>query len=105
MDRNSEINQEYPQSETSKPTSEMHDYLRGNASPQMNAQSETSTPQPTTATIPVMSTARQKPRTRHPKVQETAVETIAVKRKPYGMSYGGMTQADYITYMISRGAR
>jgi hypothetical protein len=105
MDRNSDVNQEYRQSTTSKPPSEMHDDLRNNASPQMNAQSETSALQSTTATIPIMTTARQKPRTRQPKVQETAVETIAVKRKPYGMSYGGMTQAEYITYMIARGAR
>jgi hypothetical protein len=105
MDRNSDVNQEYLQSGTGKPSSEMHDYLRHNASPRMNAQSETSTPQSTTATIPIMSTDRQKPRTKHPKVQETAVESIAVKPKPYGMSYGGMTRADYITYLISRGAR
>jgi hypothetical protein len=36
------------------------------------------------------------------------VAAIAVpdaKKKPFGMSYDGSTNADYINYMISRGAR
>lgn len=30
---------------------------------------------------------------------------VPAKKKPFGMSYDGVSQADYITYIISRGAR
>jgi hypothetical protein len=29
----------------------------------------------------------------------------AIQKKPFTMSYDGVTQADYITYMIARGSR
>jgi hypothetical protein len=32
-------------------------------------------------------------------------EPVDDKKKPFGMSYDGMSQADYITYMMSRGRR
>ena len=57
--------------------------------------------------VPIVKPPSAKPATR-PK----AATTVAVappsdggKKKPFGMSYDGMTQADYITYRISRGAR
>jgi hypothetical protein len=34
-----------------------------------------------------------------------AVASPDGKKKPFGMSYDGSTNADYINYMISRGAR
>jgi hypothetical protein len=33
------------------------------------------------------------------------IEQTSAAKKPFSMSYDGVTQADYITYMITRGAR
>nr|WP_294529369.1 hypothetical protein [uncultured Rhodopila sp.] len=45
------------------------------------------------------------PRTRRAKPAAAASEPETAKKKPFGMSYDGSTNADYINYMISRGAR
>jgi hypothetical protein len=50
-----------------------------------------------TAHKPVARTRTAKP--------AVAITPVEAKKKPFGMSYDGMSQADYITYMISRGAR
>ncbi len=44
-------------------------------------------------------------RVRKAKAAATAVQPADTRKKPFGMSYDGMSQADYITYRISRGAR
>jgi hypothetical protein len=44
------------------------------------------------------------PRAKRAKPVGTAIVPDA-KKKPFGMSYDGSTNADYINYMISRGAR
>jgi len=45
-------------------------------------------------------------RVRRPKSVLPQVDKQApVQKQPFGMSYDGVTQADYITYMIARGAR
>jgi hypothetical protein len=45
------------------------------------------------------------PRVRRAKPVAAAPEAGAAKKKPFGMSYDGSSNADYINYMISRGAR
>lgn len=46
------------------------------------------------------------PRARRAKPAAVAApEPANAKKKPFGMSYDGSTNADYINYMISRGAR
>jgi hypothetical protein len=45
------------------------------------------------------------PRARRPKpVAPPAAAPAAATRKPFRMSYDGVTEADYITYIIERGA-
>jgi predicted nucleic acid-binding Zn ribbon protein len=48
--------------------------------------------------------AKPAPRARRAKPAPGVVVPDA-KKKPFGMSYDGSTNADYINYMISRGAR
>lgn len=45
------------------------------------------------------------PRARRAKPATASPEPETAKKKPFGMSYDGSTNADYINYMISRGAR
>ena len=45
------------------------------------------------------------PRARRAKPAPAAPEAATAKKKPFGMSYDGSSNADYINYMISRGAR
>jgi hypothetical protein len=45
------------------------------------------------------------PRAKRAKPAATPAEPETGKKKPFGMSYDGSTNADYINYMISRGAR
>jgi hypothetical protein len=49
--------------------------------------------------------AKPTPRSRAPKAAAAPPVVESGKKKPFGMSYDGMSQADYITYRISRGAR
>lgn len=44
-------------------------------------------------------------RVKRAKVATPEAAPEAGKKKPFGMSYDGSTQADYISYRISRGAR
>jgi hypothetical protein len=44
-------------------------------------------------------------RTKKPDRRLPAVEEAAKSSKPFGMSYGGGTTAEYLQYMINRGAR
>jgi hypothetical protein len=57
--------------------------------------------------VPVIKPAAHKPaaRSRTAKPAPAVAEPAEIKKKPFGMSYDGTSQADYITYMISRGAR
>jgi hypothetical protein len=44
-------------------------------------------------------------RVRRAKPAASDVKPQVGSKKPFSMSYDGVTQADYITYMIARGAR
>ena len=106
MSRLSGSSQQYPHTEAGNPPNEMDGYLRSDAESDMNARSETSASQPTVSGPIVRTTPhRSAARSKHAKAVSPEVEPIAVKRKTYAMSYDGMSQAEYVSYMISRGAR
>jgi hypothetical protein len=107
MNRLSGSSQQYPHTEADNPPDEMDGYLRSDAESDMNARSETSASQSTILSVPIVRTTphRSAARSKHPKAVSLEVEPIAVKRKTYAMSYDGMSQAEYVSYMISRGAR
>ncbi len=58
----------------------------------------------TEQSVPVAKAPATKPAAR-PRAPKAAAVVDGGKKKPFGMSYDGMSQADYITYRISRGAR
>jgi hypothetical protein len=83
----------------------MSDQLRNDVSSWKAARSEElhrGIPQAAPVTKPAPKPAA---RPRAAKPAAAAALPADEKKKPFGMSYDGMTQADYITYRISRGAR
>jgi hypothetical protein len=48
---------------------------------------------------------QQAKRVRRASAAKRKVAEVSGAKKPFSMSYDGVTQADYITYMITRGAR
>lgn len=44
-------------------------------------------------------------RVRRTKTEAPAPQAASTAKKPFSMSYDGVSEADYITYMIARGAR
>jgi hypothetical protein len=44
-------------------------------------------------------------RARPEKLSSPEVRSASATKKPFGMLYDGATEADYINYMIARGAR
>ncbi len=84
----------------------MKDQLRGDVASWMAARSEAAGQGAVERTVPVVRPPVSKPaRVRQAKRAAAATDSGEVKKKPFGMSYDGMSQADYISYMISRGAR
>jgi hypothetical protein len=51
------------------------------------------------------STPQTVKRVRRPKPALPEAKPASTGKKPFSMSYDGVTEADYITYMIARGAR
>jgi hypothetical protein len=96
-----------PAIDTDSPVDAMNDHLRNDVASWRAARSEPVARDSAAASLPAVRAPAPKPasRARQTKPAAAATETAAGKKKPFGMSYDGMTQADYITYMISRGAR
>jgi hypothetical protein len=95
-----------PVTDADEASDAMKDQLRGDVASWMAARSEAAGQGPVERTVPAVRPPTPKPpRARNAKPAPAATESAAVKKKPFGMSYDGMSQADYITYMISRGAR
>jgi hypothetical protein len=85
----------------------MKSQLRKDVASWSSARAEGSARQSAELSVPV---ARQSPplpvkRVRRTKPASSAVKTQAGPKKPFSMSYDGVPQADYITYMITRGAK
>lgn len=84
----------------------MKDQLRSDVTSWMTARSEAAVRPSTEPRAPVATPPTPKAASRAKQAKAAAAsQSAVVKKKPFGMSYDGMSQADYITYMISRGAR
>ena len=85
----------------------MKDQLKKDVAMWSSARADGSARQQAELTVPA---ARQSPPAAAKRVTRTkpaapAANSAAAPKKPFGMSYDGVPQADYITYMIARGAR
>jgi hypothetical protein len=81
--------------------------LRKDVESWSRARNETSPRDAVGASAPVVRPASPKPppRARTPKRVAPASVPAGTKSKPYSMSYDGGTTAEYIQYMIDRGAK
>jgi hypothetical protein len=82
----------------------MKDQLRKDVASWREGRADGSTRQATELSVAVAKPAPA-PRAKRVKPVAVAAEPEVAKKKPFGMSYDGSTNADYINYMISRGAR
>ncbi len=107
MNTGSATGQDDPDMDAENPSQAMNDRLRGDVTSWMAARSEAAARAPEELSVPVTRSPAPRPAARAKPARSTPVqaEPTVVKKKPFGMSYDGMSQADYITYMISRGAR
>ena len=48
---------------------------------------------------------RRAKRAKRERLASPEVKSTSATKKPFGMSYDGVTEADYVSYMIARGAR
>ena len=85
----------------------MKDQLKKDVAMWSSARADGSTRQQAESNLPA---ARQSPapsarRATRTKPVASAAKPAPGPKKPFGMSYDGVPQADYITYMIARGAR
>lgn len=101
-----------PASETDRPDEEpdrqvdaMKDQLRKDVASWSAARSGTSARQAEEFSVPVVQLARQPAKRVRRAKPPPAEVTSSAEKKPFRMSYDGVTQADYITYMIARGTR
>ncbi|MGA3400063.1 MAG: hypothetical protein ABSC95_12660 [Acetobacteraceae bacterium] len=101
-------NETDPDGEAGKQADAMKDRLRKDVASWSAARSATHSreaadsslppPPPSPAAQPTARAKRAKP------VAPTAGKPAVVARKPFRMSYDGVTEADYISYIIERGA-
>jgi hypothetical protein len=96
-----------PAIDTDSPVDAMNEQMRNDVASWRAARSEPVAREAAPASVPTVRAPVPKPapRAKQTKPAGAPTEAAAIKKKPFGMSYDGMTQADYITYMISRGAR
>jgi hypothetical protein len=96
-----------PQTASSNQSNGMISDLRDDAASKTAPQSETLTLKSKVSSVPIARTSPQRSASgeSQPEIAHAEVESIVVKAKPFGMSYDGMSQADYIAYRISLGAR
>jgi hypothetical protein len=85
----------------------MKDQLRKDVVSWSAARSDGSAHKAAESTISVASQPSPQPakRVRRPKPASPEAKPNSNSSKPFSMSYDGVTQADYIKYMIARGAR
>ncbi len=97
--------QDDPDAQAAGPSDAMKDQLQNDVSSWMAARSDTTARQSAEVTVAAVKPPTPKSAPRAKKIASPAPQPVDTKKKPFGMSYDGMSQADYITYMISRGAR
>jgi hypothetical protein len=84
----------------------MKDQLRKDVASWSAGRSEESALKATEVSVQMAKPAAQLvKRVKRAKPAATDVKPAATGKKPFSMSYDGVTEADYITYMIARGAR
>jgi hypothetical protein len=98
-----------PDDEPDRQADAMKDQLRKDVASWSAARSGASTRQADEFNVPVVQAVRQPSlqpakRVRRAKPIAPEAKPLALK-KPFSMSYDGVTQEDYITYMIARGTR
>jgi hypothetical protein len=92
-----------PVAETDVQSDSMKDQLRKDVASWREGRADGSSRHATELSVAVAKPAPA-PRAKRTKPVVSAIVPDA-KKKPFGMSYDGSTNADYINYMISRGAR
>lgn len=93
-----------PETEADQLSDAMKDQLRKDVASWREGRADGSTARETELSAAVAKPVPA-PRVRRAKPVAAASEPETAKKKPFGMSYDGSTNADYINYMISRGAR
>jgi len=83
----------------------MNDQLRGDVTSWRAARSEAVAVASAELAGPAARVPMPKSVARRKHAKPVGAQPATDKKKPFGMSYDGMSQADYISYMISRGAR
>ncbi len=99
--------QDHADGEAAKQADAMKDQLRKDVASWSAARSEVSARDVAASAVPVV---RQLPspaakRLRRPRPASPEVAAGSAGKKPFRMSYDGVTEADYVTYMMARGAR
>jgi len=99
LDRN-----ELAESETDLQSDAIRDQLRKDVASWREGRADASARQATELSVAVAKPAPA-PRVKRVRPAAPVAESDSAKKKPFGMSYDGSSNADYINYMISRGAR
>jgi hypothetical protein len=97
-----------PERQADKQANVMKDQLRKEVAVWNASRSETSARQEADFSAPAASRPASRPATKHAKRAkpvETPVAKPAAPKKPFSMSYDGVTDAEHIKYIIARGAR
>jgi len=95
---------ELSQGETELQSDAIRDQLRKDVASWREGRADVSARQATDLSVAVAKPVPA-PRAKRVKPASAMAEPDAAKKKPFGMSYDGSSNADYINYMISRGAR
>jgi hypothetical protein len=108
MDQPPGHDQDHPEQQADKQASELKSQLRKEVAIWNAARDDVSARQAAELSVPVTPTPSQRPAKRavrsKPAVAPAPVAANAAK-KPFSMSFDGVTDAEHITYMIARGAR
>ena len=100
--------QDDTQREADKQANGMKDQLRKEVAQWNAARDDTSGRQAADFSVPVTPLAAPRPAKRVPRAKPAAADAPKPangSRKPFSMSFDGVTDAEHITYMIARGAR
>jgi hypothetical protein len=100
---------DHPDDAPDRQADAMKDQLRKDVASWSAARSGASVRQAEEFSVPAVQVVRQpapQPAKRVRRAKPTTPEVNpSAQKKPFSMSYDGVTQADYITYMIARGTR
>jgi hypothetical protein len=98
---------DHPDDEPDRQADAMKDQLRKDVASWSAARSGTSARESAELSVPVVRQPAPQPakRVRRARAVPPEAKSDSVQKKPFSMSYDGVTQADYITYMIARGTR